>query len=183
MTTSVRSTTSEAASAVVGDKLGGKVALVTGGTRGIGAAISASLASRVDPIAVLARPALSWIFVQGGFDAIRTPAPRAKMAAQLMNQMRSAAPAAMRTHLPDDVKVVQINAGMQIIAGVTLAIGVLPRISALALAASMVPTTVGGHAFWRIDDPVQRGPQRIQFAKNAAIVGGLLLAATRRTPG
>jgi putative oxidoreductase len=139
--------------------------------------------ARVDPIAVLARPALSWIFVQGGFDAIRTPEPRAKMAAQLMNQMRSTAPAAMHAYLPDDVKVVQINAGMQIIAGVTLAIGVLPRISALALAASMVPTTVGGHAFWRIDDPVQRGPQRIQFAKNAAIVGGLLLAATRRTPG
>jgi uncharacterized membrane protein YphA (DoxX/SURF4 family) len=134
----------------------------------------------MDLIGSVARPALSWIFVQGGIDAIRSPQPRAKLAAPLLKQIRDAAPDGVRTRLPDDLAVVQINAGVQIAAGVALAAGVAPRLSALALAASLAPTTVGGHPFWQFDDPAQRSPQRIQFAKNVAIIGGLLLAATRR---
>jgi len=131
---------------------------------------------------MLARPALSWIFVQGGIDAFRAPEPRAKIAAPLLDRVREAAPDAVRNGLPDDATMVQINAGVQIAAGVALATGTLPRISALVLAASLAPTTIGGHSFWRFDDPAKRGPQRIQFAKNSAIIGGLLLAATRRRP-
>jgi len=136
----------------------------------------------MDLIGSLARPALSWIFVQGGIDAMRTPEPRAKIAAPMFEQVRDAVPDQVRTRLPDDATLVQINAGVQVAAGVALAAGVAPRLSALALAASLAPTTVGGHPFWRFDDPVQRSPQRIQFAKNVAIIGGLLLAATRRAP-
>jgi uncharacterized membrane protein YphA (DoxX/SURF4 family) len=44
----------------------------------------------------------------------------------------------------------------------------------------MVPTTLGGHAFWRHDDPTRRSQQQIHFDKNLAIIGGLLLAALER---
>ena len=47
----------------------------------------------------------------------------------------------------------------------------------MALAVSIVPTTAAGHRFWEIDDPVKRAQQRTQFLKNAAILGGLLIAA------
>ena len=47
----------------------------------------------------------------------------------------------------------------------------------MTLAASLVPTTVAGHAFWRLTDKSQRAAQRIHFEKNMAILGGLALAA------
>lgn len=134
----------------------------------------------MDLIGVITRPALSWIFIQGGLDAIRAPEPRAKIAAPLFDQLRDAAPDPIADRLPHDVALVQINAGVQIAAGATLALGILPRLSALALAGSLAPTTFGGHTFWKHEDTAQRSQQRIQFAKNVAIIGGLVLSATRK---
>jgi hypothetical protein len=62
-------------------------------------------------------------------------------------------------------------------AGMLLAAGWLPRASALALAATLVPTTAAGHRFWEGADEQERTQQRIQFLKNMAMFGGLLIAA------
>jgi hypothetical protein len=53
------------------------------------------------------------------------------------------------------------------------------------LSASIVPTTVAGHAFWNETDPVVRKQQRTQFLKNLGLLGGLLLATvdTEGKPG
>ena len=75
---------------------------------------------------------------------------------------------------------VRANAVLQVIAGSTMVLGVLPRVSALALAASLIPTTIGGHPFWTIDEPGQRAQHRTHFNKKLAILGGLLLAASGR---
>ena len=37
---------------------------------------------------------------------------------------------------------------------------------------------MAGHRFWEEDEPEARASQRIHFLKNAAVVGGLILAAT-----
>ena len=75
---------------------------------------------------------------------------------------------------PNNLVLVQVNAVVHVLAGVLLALGRLPRVAALSLAASLVPTTLGGHAFWRLDDPTRRTPQQVNFDKNLAIIGGLL---------
>jgi uncharacterized membrane protein YphA (DoxX/SURF4 family) len=65
----------------------------------------------------------------------------------------------MRRALPlpqDDELVVRGNAAVQMAGGTMLALGVLPRLSALALVASMVPTTLAGHAYWSLEDPAAR---------------------------
>ena len=66
-----------------------------------------------------------------------------------------------------------------------LAAGFLPRVGAMAIAASLVPTTFAGHPFWKEEDPAKRKAQRIQFLKNMAMMGGVLLAAvdTAGKPG
>ena len=80
----------------------------------------------------------------------------------------------------DDELIVRGNGAVQVVGGALLASGTLPRLAALALAGSMIPTTVAGHAFWKVDDPVARKLQRIQFHKNMAMIGGLLFAVIDR---
>jgi uncharacterized membrane protein YphA (DoxX/SURF4 family) len=60
---------------------------------------------------------------------------------------------------------------------VLLALGVAPRLSALVLAGSMIPTTLAAHRFWTVEDPEVRKQQQVQFHKNMAMIGGLLFAA------
>jgi putative oxidoreductase len=110
-------------------------------------------------------------YVLLGFDAVRAPGARVDQAAPVLAAMRKVAP------LPDDDElVVRANAAVQVVAGALLASGRLPRLSALALAGSLVPTTLAGHSYWTIEDPAARKIQRIQFHKNLAMIGGLLFA-------
>jgi len=80
---------------------------------------------------------------------------------------------------------VRANAAVHVGAGLLLATGRFPRVSSLVLAASLVPTTLAGHAFWNSDDPAQRDAQRNQFLKNVGLAGGLLVAGvdTEGKPG
>ena len=54
----------------------------------------------------------------------------------------------------------------------------------MALAASIVPTTVVGHAFWEYDGE-DRVAQEQHFLKNLGLLGGLILATvdTEGKPG
>jgi putative oxidoreductase len=80
--------------------------------------------------------------------------------------------------VPDQVEqAVRINGAVQVVAGSLLALGRWPRLSALAIAATLVPTTYAGHRFWESDDKQERAQQRIHFLKNLSMFGGLLIAA------
>ena len=116
----------------------------------------------MSPIRSLARPLLASMFVSGGLDALRKPGGRVDAA-------RSAG-------LSEPEKLVQVNAATQLVGGLTLATGRLPRLSALALAGTLVPTTLVGHAFWKESDADARKGQQIHFMKNVSMLGGLLLA-------
>ena len=110
-------------------------------------------------------------YVLLGFDALLAPGARVDQAAPVLAAVRKAVP------LPeDDELVVRGNAAVQVLAGALLTLGLAPRLSALALAGSLIPTTLAGHSYWAIEDPVARKQQRIQFHKNLAMLGGLLLA-------
>ena len=121
----------------------------------------------------VARPMLAGIFILGGLDALQTPETKAPKADDV------APPIGRSLGLPEDTEtLVRINGAVQVGAGSLLAVGWFPRLSAAALAASLVPTTVAGHRFWEETDKQARAAQQIHFLKNAAIFGGLVLAAT-----
>ncbi len=120
----------------------------------------------------LSRPLLAASFVSGGIDTLRNPGPRVQMAQSV------APPIAERLPVPEDTdQLVKLNAGVQVAAGVLLAMGRLRRLAACALAVSLVPTTLAGHRFWEQDEPAQRAQQQIHFLKNLGLLGGLILAA------
>jgi putative oxidoreductase len=124
------------------------------------------------PLRPAARMLTGSTYVLLGFDALRAPGGRVDQAADVLATIRKVVP------LPDDDElVVRGNAAVQVAAGALLALGIAPRLSALALAGSLVPTTWAGHVYWTIEDPAARKQQRIQFHKNMAMIGGLLFAA------
>ena len=69
------------------------------------------------------------------------------------------------------------NGLIHVVAGSMLALGRAPRLSSFALAATLIPTTFGGHRFWEEADPQVRANQQTHFFKNVSMTGGLILAA------
>jgi uncharacterized membrane protein YphA (DoxX/SURF4 family) len=125
---------------------------------------------------MVARTSLGAVFIGGGIDSLRSPAPRAEMAAPVTEFAREAVEA-----LPDsDITLVRLNAAVHVGAGSLLVLGKLPRLSALALAGSLIPTTLGGHRFWEASSDQEKTQQQLHFTKNLAMFGGLLFAALDR---
>lgn len=127
----------------------------------------------------IARPMLASMFLVGGVHALRNAdrlAVRAKPVLERLVPLVSRA--APQVPLPSDpATLVRLNAGVQVGAGLSLATGRAPRLSAAVLAASLVPTTLGGHRFWEEQDPTAKSQQRLNFFKNVSMLGGLLIAA------
>lgn len=136
---------------------------------------------------LLARPMLATIFVAGGVNALRNTEGHAAKAKKVTDKVVPVAQQAVpRAPIPTDpATLVRINAGAQILAAAALATGRAPRLSASVLAASLVPTTLAGHAFWNETDPATRANQKLHFFKNLSALGGLMLAAvdTEGRPG
>jgi putative oxidoreductase len=121
----------------------------------------------------LARPMIASIFVTQGLNTMRSPERVVKQAEPVVRSI-----AEFVEFVPDDTEqAVRLNAAIQLAGGALLAVGWLPRLAALALAASLVPTTAAGHRFWEYEDPQERAQQRIHFLKNLSMLGGLLMVA------
>jgi len=121
----------------------------------------------------LARPLMAGVFVVGGIDTLRKPEPRAQKAKAVVEPLD---PVARQVGLAglDPETVTRVDAAVKVVAALMLATGRLPRLSALVLAVSLVPTTVAGHRFWEESDKQARKGQLMHFLKNLAILGGLL---------
>ncbi len=137
---------------------------------------------------VLARPLLASMFVVGGVNALRNAPALAQKAKPVTDEIRPrlehVVPQA--SALPQDPEsLVRINGAAQVLAGLALATGRMPRLSSSVLALTLVPTTAAGHRFWEESDPGARTNQQIHFFKNLSMLGGLILAAvdTEGRPG
>ncbi len=108
----------------------------------------------------LGRICLAGIFVLGGYEAFMEPKPRTKRLPNI--------------GMEESEMLVQVNGAAMVVGGVALALGILPRLTALGLIGSLLPTTLAGHPFWKETEEATLKQQRLQFAKNLGLMGGLL---------
>ncbi|HEX3783901.1 MAG TPA: DoxX family protein [Pseudonocardiaceae bacterium] len=135
----------------------------------------------------LARPLLAAIFIAGGIDTLRNPEPKVRQVEPFLRKSVDSATKALPGGLPanvptDPATLVRLDAAVKVGAGVTLALGKFPRLSAFALAVGLVPTSLAAHAFWEHDDEQARAMQQTHFLKNLGLLGGLLLVTADRKP-
>lgn len=134
---------------------------------------------------LIARPMLASMFVVGAVNALKKPQVAAGKAKPVTDRL---IPVARRAGVPlptDEVTLVRLNAGAQLVGAAALATGKAPRLGGVLLLASLVPTTVAGHRFWEETEPTVRTQQKLHFFKNLSAAGGLVLAAvdTEGRPG
>ena len=137
---------------------------------------------------LIARPMLASMFVTGGLNALRNAPAMAAKAKPVTDRVRPALEKAVpqaRVLPQDPESLVRINGAAQLLAGLALATGRLPRLSSTVLAATLIPTTAAGHRFWEEEDASAKTAQQIHFFKNLSMLGGLMLAAvdTEGRPG
>ena len=105
-----------------------------------------------NPLRVVARILTGSTYVVLGADALLTPGKRPEIAGETLAAIRKVVP------LPEnDTLLVQANAAVMVGGGAMLALGRVPRLAALALAASLVPDHRGRPPV--LDDRGPGGPR------------------------
>jgi len=128
---------------------------------------------------------LASMFIMGGINSLKDSESLAARAKPVADRIRVFTEKHLPIAAPSEVSLVRLNAATQLLAGLALATGRMPRMSALVLAGTLVPTTLGGHRYWEESDPAVRQNQQIHFFKNVSMLGGLIIAAgdTEGKPG
>lgn len=126
----------------------------------------------------IARPLLAANFVFSGIAALRNPKPRIEAAEPVLDKIPEQVHQKIPEQVPTDTEtLVKVDAAVKVAAGIALGLNKFPRLAALVLAGTVVPTTAATHRFWEQEDPQERALQQSHFLKNMGLLGGLLLAA------
>lgn len=128
----------------------------------------------------LARPLLAAAFVDQGVQLARQAPEHAQTWSPVVDKVREPLKLGDR----DVATLVRVDGAAMALSGVLFGLGRLPRASALVMAASMAPSTVAEHAFWKAQGD-ERKTQRTLFLKDLGLVGAALVSVvdTEGRPG
>jgi uncharacterized membrane protein YphA (DoxX/SURF4 family) len=69
---------------------------------------------------------------------------------------------------------VAFTGALLLVGGLSILLGAYPTIGVAALALFLIPATYMMHAFWKIQDPMARMGEKVNFTKNLALLGAAL---------
>lgn len=104
---------------------------------------------------------LSGIFVIGGANAFIQPGGRVNLVD--------------KAGIPEPERAVVLNGALMVAGGTLLGLNIAPKLAALILLGTLIPTTAVGHAFWNEENEANRRNHQTHFLKNLGLIGGLLL--------
>lgn len=120
---------------------------------------------------------LATTFIARGVESLRSPKPAADAAKPTLEGLAKL-PDPVGPNVPTNAETVaKVTAGVQVGAGLLLATGKLPRLASAALAFSVVPGSLGAHAFWNESDPERMASERRAFLADLSLIGGLIIAS------
>ncbi len=82
---------------------------------------------------------------------------------------------AVMKKVPSAKAAVIVGGVMMVLGGLAIFLNVYPIIGMMLLVLFLIPTTIVMHQFWKESDPMVRMGERINFTKNLALIGALLL--------
>lgn len=62
-----------------------------------------------------------------------------------------------------------------LVGGLSILLGIYPMIGTLAIALFLLPVTFMMHAFWKVQEPMAKMGETINFTKNLALLGATLM--------
>jgi putative oxidoreductase len=77
-------------------------------------------------------------------------------------------------NVPAPELLVPASGVMAVVGGVLVALGLWADLGALLLAAFVFPVAVMMHAFWKLEDPMERLQDQVHFMKDVALGGAAL---------
>ena len=133
----------------------------------------------------IARPLLASTFLIGSAQVLKDPRAAAE---GLRHYSDSLVPKIRARGIPlpqDPTTLARLSAGLQLGAAGALALGKAPRLSAAVLTATLLPSVATNNPFRSDVDPATKNRNVAETAKQASLVGGLILAAvdTEGRPG
>lgn len=77
--------------------------------------------------------------------------------------------------VPAPKPAVAVTGLLLLIGGISTLFNFYPEVGLIALVIFLVPVTFLMHAFWKVQDPMAKMGERVNFMKNLALLGGTLL--------
>lgn len=126
----------------------------------------------------IARPMLASVYIADGADTLLNTSAHVRATENVLDKVRSILPDDWARNVPNDPELVaRAVGGTKVGAGVLLAWGKAPRLSAGTLALVSVPTIIGRYNFWEADNDEEKSSRRNGFLTNVALLGGLAITS------
>jgi putative oxidoreductase len=77
--------------------------------------------------------------------------------------------------VPSAKAAVAVTGVLLLAGGLSTLFNFYPEVGLIALIVFLVPVTFLMHAFWKVQDPMAKMGERVNFMKNLALLGGTLL--------